>query len=162
MSIAVGVVLCVGCGESLAPEIEAARSKLLLSTAPEAPQSIAVAKESAVAQTELTLVGRIDAGEFDPFDKNMAAFMLSELPSGDHDQAAGHDADNCPFCKRRAANAPKAHVVLVNEQANPVSTPAPKLLGVASGDQVIVQGSGRWNPELNVLELKATGIFLVP
>ena len=69
---------------------------------------------------------------------------------------------NCPFCKHRAANAPKAHVVFVDETANPISFPAPRLLGVKKGDQVIVQGNAHWNVELNVLEVKSDGIYIIP
>ncbi len=151
-----------GCRQPVDPQIVAARGQLLLSSAPEAPQSIAEAKESTVSAAEVTLVGRIDAGDFDPFDPQTAAFMLSELPTGDHDQGQGHDVDNCPFCKRRAANAPKAHVVLVDEQANPISGPASSLLDLNKGDQVIVKGSAHWNSELNLLQVTANGVYIVP
>jgi len=171
-SIVFVIALSVGCNESLDPEVLASRSKVLLSAAPEGPQSIAVAKELAQSQSELsasessprevTLVGRIEGGDFDPFDKEIAAFMLSELPAGNHDDEEGHDADNCPFCKRRAANAPKAHVVLVDENANPISYPAPYLLDLERGDQVIVQGNAHWNDELNLLEVKSSGIYILP
>jgi len=169
----------IGCRESLDPEILAARGKILLSAAPEGSQSITEAKELAQSQSqsstsesepstsetlpsEVTLVGRIEAGDFDPFDKEIAAFMLSELPAGNHDHEEGHDVDNCPFCKRRAENSPKAHVVLVDENANPISFPVPSLLDLKKGDQVIVQGSAHWNADLNVLEVKSSGIYVLP
>lgn len=171
-SIVFVIAISVGCGESVDPKILAARGKVLLSAAPEGSQSITEAKELAQSQSEsstsetlpseVTLVGRIEAGDFDPFDKEIAAFMLSELPAGNHDHGEGQDVDNCPFCKRRAANAPKAHVVLVDENTNPISIPVPSLLDVKKGDQVIVQGNAQWNDELNVLEVKSSGIYILP
>lgn len=149
----------VGCSESIDPEILAARERLILSTSPGEPLSIAEAKDAAESLADLTLVGRIDAGDFDPFDKDIAAFMLSEAPT-EHEQEEGHDADNCPFCKRRAANAPKAHVTMVSESDSPIAHAAPKLLGIKKGDQVVVRGSGTWNEDLNVLEVKSNGIYL--
>ena len=151
----------VGCSESIDPEILAAREGLVMKVPPESPQTIAEAKAAAESATEVTVVGRIDAGEFDPFDQQIAAFMLSELPT-EHEQSEGHDADNCPFCKRRAANAPKAHVVMVDDSDAPIPHAAPQLLGVKQGDQVIVQGTGTWDAEMNVLEVKSRRIYLAP
>jgi hypothetical protein len=161
LAVGLTALLCLGCGESIDPEILAARQKVLLATPPPAPQSIAAAKEAAESATPVTLIGRIDAGDFDPFDKQVAAFVLSEVPTA-HEQSEGHDADNCPFCKRRAANAPKAHVTMVDDTGTAIKHAAPTLLGVRQGSQVIVQGTGSWNPELNVLEFQATSIYLNP
>jgi len=159
--IAITLVAISGCGDSNDAAATAAREQLLLQTAPPAPQSITAAKESAAGTAgEVTLIGRIDAGDFDPFDKQVAAFMLSEIPASDHDHGDGQTADNCPFCKRRAAKAPKAHVTLVDQQQQPLTTPAPELLGLSRGDRVVVQGRATWNDELNVLEVKSAGIYL--
>jgi hypothetical protein len=155
------ILSLVGCSESIDPEILAARERLVLDASPASPLSIAEAKEMAESSASVTLVGRVDAGDFDPFEKDFAAFMLSEVPA-DHEQGEGHDAENCPFCKRRAANAPKAHVTMVSESDSPIAHSAPKLLGIKKGDQVVVRGNGKWNPELNVLEVKSKQIFLSP
>ena len=159
LSFCLAMVAIIGCAESIDPEILAARQKLVLDTAPDSPLSITEAKATAESSTDVTLVGRIDAGDLDPFDTQVAAFILSELPV-EHEQGEGHDADNCPFCKRRAANAPKAHVTMVGDTDSPIAYAAPKLLGVKKGDQVVVRGSGVWNPELNVLEVKSKEIYL--
>lgn len=159
LSFCLTMVAIIGCAESIDPEILAARQKLVLDNAPDSPLSISEAKARAESLADVTLVGRIDAGDLDPFEKEVAAFMLSELPT-EHEQGEGHDADNCPFCKRRAANAPKAHVTMVGDTDSPIAHAAPKLLGVKKGDQVVVRGSGVWNPELNVLEVKSKGIYL--
>lgn len=148
-----------GCYEAGDAELTALQQRLLLETAPSAAMSITEAKDSAAATTSVTLIGRIDAGDFDPFDRQVAAFILSEAPT-EHERSAGHDVDNCPFCKRRAANAPKAHVVMVDESDESIPHPAPELLGLKRGDQVIVRGQGTWNADLNVLEVKSTGIYL--
>ncbi len=155
------LVLMIGCGESIDPKILAARQNLVLKSAPPSPLSISDAKTSTESSAMITLVGQIHAGDIDPFDQQIAAFMLSELPE-EHEQNEGHDADNCPFCKRRAANAPKAHVTMVDESDAPIPHAAPKLLGLQKGDQVIVQGTGTWNADLNVLEVKSRGIYLSP
>ncbi len=152
-------IALVGCSDAIDPEILAARQKLVLTAAPESPLSITEAKTTAEESADITLVGRIGAGDIDPFDKQIAAFMLSEAPTA-HEQEKGHDADNCPFCKRRAAKAPKAHITLVTESDSPIAYSAPKLLGVKKGDQVVVRGQGVWNPDLNVLEVRSSEIYL--
>lgn len=161
LAVCITIIAIVGCSQSIDPEILAAREDLVMKAPPESTQTIAEAKSLASSATMVTLVGRIEAGDIDPFDQQIAAFMLSELPE-EHEQNEGHDADNCPFCKRRAANAPKAHVTMIDESDSPILHAAPKLLGLKKGDQVIVQGTGTWNPDLNVLEVKSRGIYLSP
>ncbi len=51
---------------------------------------------------------------------------------------------------------------MIDETDSPIPHAAPKLLGLKKGDQVIVQGTGTWNPDLNVLEVKSRGIYLSP
>ena len=62
-----------------------------------------------------------------------ASFVLSEAPAKGHDHGAGHDADNCPFCRRRAADARMAVVQFVNDQGEVLKTDVPTLLGVEPG-----------------------------
>lgn len=156
--LALSVIAIAGCGASADPQA-ALRQQVLLADPPDAPRSITEAKAEATTDSEVTLIGRIDAGDFDPFDPQVAAFMLSEIPSSDHDHGDGQTADNCPFCKRRAAQAPKAHVTLIDRQEQPLTTPASRLLGLEKGDQVIVRGRANWNEQLNVLEVKSSGIY---
>lgn len=124
LSLSALLLVTVGCSDSIDPEIAAARNRLFLRESPESPQSIADAKALAETPTDVTLVGRIDAGDFDPFDKDVAAFMLSDVPT-DHEQEEGHDADNCPFCKRRAANVPKCTSPWLANQICPSHTRLP-------------------------------------
>ena len=159
--LCIATATMVGCTDPIDPEILAARQHLMLKAAPESPLSITEAKATADSSVAVTLVGRIDAGDIDPFDNQVAAFMLSEVPA-DHEQGEDHDADNCPFCKRRAAKAPKAHVTLVGDSDAPIKHSASKLLGVKKGDEVIVRGQGVWNPDLNVLEVRSSEIYLSP
>lgn len=86
----------------------------------------------------VAVIGRIYAGELDPWEPNRASFILSELPAEGHGE--GHDADNCPFCKRRAAKAPTAIVEFVDEKNETIPIDARKLFGIDKGQTVIVRG----------------------
>jgi hypothetical protein len=117
-------------------------------------------EEPGVGDPNVTILAQIGAGDFDPFEPDRAAFMLSEIPE-DHDDQPGHDASKCPFCKQRAEKAPRAHVTLVGDDSQPIMVNASKLLSLSKGDQVIVQGTAEWDEPLNTLKVTASGIYLV-
>jgi len=110
-------------------------------TLTELAKSIAAIESSdvEVESVRVTLVGRIFAGALEPWEPGKASFVLSELPAEGHGE--GHDADNCPFCKRRAAKAPHGIVKFVDEKNEILSIDARKLLGVAKDDRVTVRGT---------------------
>ncbi|WDQ14826.1 hypothetical protein [Rhodopirellula sp. P2] len=116
--------------------------------------------EATPAPSEVTLVGRIDAGEFDAFEPGSATFMLSELPDEDHTGGDPEHADNCPFCKRRLANAPKAVVQLVDESGAVRKTRADNLAGLAKGDVVTVSGSVSYDEGVNLITIQAQKIHV--
>lgn len=107
----------------------------------------------------LVLVGKIDAGDFPAFEKDRATFMLSELPAEGHGGDDPDHEDNCPFCKRRAANAPKAIVNLVNDNGETIPTDARELLGVRQGDSIIVVGEATFDPTVKMLTIQSEGVY---
>jgi len=158
------VLLLTGCGQTIAPEVIAIRESVLLSEEPSGAISIQEAKDSSAAAQAttpqaVTLIGQIDAGDSDPFDQTQAAFVLSELPDESHG-GEGHDAGNCPFCKRKAAAAPKAYVTLHDGVETKIPTPATDLLGLQKGDRVVVQGTAIWNEPVNMLSVEASKIYV--
>jgi hypothetical protein len=156
----------VGCTTSTTDQASNVSSKLILAAPVENVGSISDAVELLTApaspdeMTDLVAVrGRIDAGDLDPFEPNRAAFLVSEIID-DPNGGEGHDPSACPFCKRRAEKAPKAHVILVDEAGQPLQSPANKLLSLNKGDIVQVAGKATYDELLNTLTVKATGIHL--
>lgn len=113
-------------------------------TAP-GPQAVAV-----------NVVGRIFAGDLEPWEAGQASFLLAELPAEGHGE--GHDADNCPFCKRRAANAPTAIVRFVGDDGEVLPHDVRQLFGVEKNSVVTVRGVAT-RGELNTLVVTAEGLY---
>jgi hypothetical protein len=166
--------LLIGCRtESQDSELVALRSQYVLAQAPENAMTLTEAAqhldelseegaeqadESAEAATvPVVLVGRIYAGDLEPWDSGKAAFLLAELPAEGHGE--GHDADNCPFCKRRAAQAPTAIVQFLDSSGEVIPRDARKIFGLESKDIVTVQGHAT-RGELNTLVVAAEGIYV--
>ena len=151
-----------GCrGEVEDPATLALRQKFLVASEPLNPVSLTEAAELVAAdptRTEpltVTIVGRIHSGDLEPWEPGKASFILSELPAEGH--GAGHDADNCPFCKRRAAKAPTAIVRFADDKNETLAIDARTLFGVKKGQAVVV--SGQLIPgEFNSLVLTAEQI----
>ncbi|OYP33152.1 hypothetical protein [Rhodopirellula sp. MGV] len=119
-------------------------------------------KDAALETASVVLAGRIDAGDTDPFQPGEVAFMISELPDEEH---AGDDpdhADNCPFCKRKLAQAPKAIIQFLDADGKIRSGDARKTLGVVKGDEVVVTGEATFKPEIDTVLVKATGLYRMP
>ena len=119
-----GIVLAAavgGAGRSASAQTDAAavRAKLLLPQEPVDPLTPTAAKETLLSKDApkgpqaIVIAGRIGAKGMEPFLENKASFVLQEIPADDHAGKAGHDADNCPFCKKRSANAPMVAVQFV-------------------------------------------------
>jgi hypothetical protein len=152
--------LLAGCGGALDPRVAAERKRLVLAEEPAGATSIADAQKNLAAQPEVTLVGQIGAADHDPFEPHRATFVLSEAPIDGHGHGARHDADNCPFCRRRAAEARLAVVQFVDERGEVLKTDVPTLLGVEPGQVVVVQGHGELNEKLDLLVVTAGGIHI--
>ncbi len=127
------------------------RKQLVLAEEPAGARSIESALEEAQASEaedlgEVVLVGRIGAGEFEPWAEGQAAFLMSEaVPETEHAATPGHDPANCPFCRRRAEKAASftALVQFRDERGEVLSIDARQLLGVEQNQVVVVRGKAR-------------------
>lgn len=162
-ALAIGITL-VATHASAEFDVAAARGRLLLAAEPAGALSLTAAKEQLAAGPKpVVIVGRIGGRGMDPFVKGKASFSLVEIPDG-HAAKPGHKAEDCPFCKRRAANAPLAAVQFVGSDGSELPIDARTLFGVKEGQDVVIRGSGNFDPALGipVIQLTADGIHVRP
>jgi hypothetical protein len=105
-------------------------------------------------------VGRIDTGEHDAFTPGQASFLVKEILPDEHGHADEHHADNCPFCKRKEANAPRAAVQFVDETGQTLAVDARKLFEIEPGDSVVIRGRGEWLADVDLFLVTADGIYM--
>lgn len=163
--LALAILTLPGCTSSGGVSSDAPppeRQQFIAAAEPEGATAIETAK-AAVEKGfgEVVIVGQILSGQFDPFQADKATFVLSELPDDGHAHK-GHDSKDCPFCKRRAAKAPKAVVQCNDRSGQPLPIAAPKLLGIAPNQVVVVQGKGTVDPELNLFVVEANRVYIRP
>ena len=159
-------VFLVGCQQPDARVLEL-RKQYVLSQEPSGASSIEAtlekAKEAHVEDVgEVVLVGRIGAGEFEPWAAGQASFLMSEaLPETDHAATPGHDPANCPFCRRRAEKAASftALVQFRDDKGEIVPIDARELLGVEQNQVVVVRGKARVD-KVGTLVVAADGIHV--
>ena len=116
-----------------------------------------VSEDTPTGGDQVSVVGRIFAGELEPWDPGKAAFLIAELPDEGHGE--GHDADNCPFCKRKAARAPTAMVQFLDDSGAVIPIDARKLLGVEKKDVVVIVGEATLG-DLNSVVIHAKGLHI--
>lgn len=146
----------------------ALRAKLVMPDEPVDPLTPTAAKETLTAKDapkgaqKLVIAGRIGAKGMEPFLENKASFVLQEIPADGHAAKAGHDTDNCPFCKKRSANAPMVAVQFVGADGKPLPVDARKLFGIQKGQEVVVSGTAVFDPKLAipVIQLTADAIHV--
>jgi len=146
----------------------AARGRLLLAAeptgalSPSAAKAKLAAKDAAPGPQPIAIAGRIGAKGMEPFLEGKASFVLMEIPADDHGAKPGHDSDNCPFCKKRSANAPLVAVQFLGADGQVVPLDARKLFNVAKGTDVVVTGKAVFDPKLAipVIQLTADGIHV--
>jgi hypothetical protein len=160
ISVAGILVGTVGCGTSESTQFAAVRKVVLLAEKPSELQSFAEAKEHVADKPTVTIRGKIAAGDFDPFEANKSIFTITELPAESHEGEPGHDADNCPFCKRRAKDAPMALVRISDEQGNLFPFSAANILGLRKDQVVIVQGQAEYKSDLDLFTIDAKKLFI--
>jgi hypothetical protein len=148
--------------------LEQARVSFRIAEAPAAALSVGdaqkILEKAPKNRAAVTIVGRIAAREGeDPFLEGSASFVMMDLPDDDHSSKKGHDADNCPFCKRRKAKAALAAVQFVDADGAVVAIDARKLFGLRGGEKVVVRGQGYFNPKLPfpIVQLNAEGIHVL-
>jgi hypothetical protein len=145
--------------------VAALREALLLAEEPAGAVSLAEARTKLVLQPQpVVVVGRIEGKGMDPFLEGKASFSLLEIPADDHAARPGHNADDCPFCKKRRANATMAAVQFLGGDDKPIPVDARTLFGVEKGRDVVVRGTGVFDPKLGipVIQVTADGIFVRP
>jgi hypothetical protein len=148
-------------------EIDAAavRRELILAAEPAGVVSLAEARgRLGLEPRPIVVAGRIEGKGIDPFLDGKASFSLVEIPADDHAKKPGHDAANCPFCKKRQANATLAAVQFAGADGKPLPLDARKLFGVERGQDVVIRGMGVFDAKLGVpiIQVTADGIFVRP
>ncbi|MFM7184469.1 MAG: hypothetical protein ACKO4Z_06830 [Planctomycetota bacterium] len=144
-------------------DVAAFRGATLLAEEPAGALSIADAKAKLGPTPQPVVVaGRIGGKGTSPFGKNEATFSLLEIPADDHAAKPGHKPDDCPFCKKRAANSPVAAISFAGPDGKVIPLDAPALLGVAEGQDVVVRGQGFFDPKLGVpiIQVNADGLYV--
>ena len=150
-------------GTAASIDVREVRANLLLEKEPVGAVTPTAAKASvAKGPKQLAIAGRIAGSKgMDPFVKGKASFAMLQLPD-DHASQPGHNADDCPFCKKRLANAPMVAVRFVGADNNELPVDARDLFGVKSGDSVVIRGIASFNPKLAlpIIQLQADGIYI--
>ena len=165
------IAAAVGCGTSAVTPASGSASnsssvQWLLADEPAGAVLVSEAKETLVSGTgDIVIVGRISAGDHEPWDEGRAAFLLSDPftmlddSHADHDQP-GHDPDKCPFCNRaKSQGATLAMVSFHGENGQVIPTDARQLLGVEQDQIVVVRGQGQLDPQGN-LAVVADGLYI--
>jgi len=129
----------------------AAAKARLLKTPADVPQPVVVA-------------GRLGAKGMEPFLENKASFVLVEIPDDDHAKKPGHNPDDCPFCKKKQANAPMVAVQFLGADGKVIPIDSRQLFGIAKGSDVVVKGTAVFDPKLAlpIIQLTADAIYVRP
>jgi hypothetical protein len=146
-------------------DVAAVRESLILAEEPAGAVSLAEARKGlGLEPRPVVVAGRIEGKGMEPFLDGKASFSLLEIPTDDHAKNPGHNADDCPFCKKRRANATMAAVQFLGADGKPIPVDARKLFGVAKGQDVVVTGTGVFDSKLGipVIQVTADGIFVRP
>ena len=89
--------------------------------------------------------------------------MVTDLSfkKSDHVNADPSHADNCPYCKKNAAEelASLAIIEVIDAEGNTPSKGAQQLLGLAEGEIIVAQGTAQLD-SLGTLVVRTKGIFI--
>jgi len=154
-------LFATSCVKSIDPKVLQLRNELTAKVEPKDSISLTDAKTVLAEEADVVLLGRVGSGDLDPFEKGKAMFVLSEAPE-DHGDGKGHDASECPFCKRKADEAPLAQIEFKDPSGTPIAYGANELFGLRKGQIVVVQGRGRYEKDTDTLVIQGTGIFVRP
>jgi hypothetical protein len=147
---------------------EAVRNQFVHAAEPEGATSIVVAKGNLEKQPDVPqpvlIVGQIGAREHDPFLEGKASFIMIDISDDGHAKKPGHDADNCPFCRKRQAKLPLAAVQFVDGDGKVILFDSRKLFGLSKGREVVVRGTATYNTKLPmpVVQVTADAIHVRP
>jgi hypothetical protein len=143
------------------PAVAALRERLVLASEPSGAVSPGEARSAIESSPEVVIAGVVDLQD-QTSEKGKAVFVISELPpDGQAHGGPGHDAANCPFCKRRKAEAPLAVVQFVDDQGKVLSHDARELFGLKDHQAVVIRGRAQVS-DLDLLLVNADGIYIRP
>ncbi len=131
------VIACLGCTADDSVVVHELQEQFLVNSCPPDPLSIRAVSAEPELMEQVTLAGRIYGGDFSPFDPNMAAFTMIDLPEPGHSH---EDPGDCPFCKHKADNAEMVVVRLLGDDGQPLSISVDKMLGLKKNQDVVVRG----------------------
>jgi len=158
-------ILPAGLARGLEIDPAAVRGRLVLPQEPAAAVTPTAAKEKLTKEPQpVVLAGRVGARGMEPFLDNKASFVLVEIPADDHAKKPGHNADDCPFCKKKQANAPMTAVQFLGADGKVIPVDSRKLFGIQKGSDVVVTGKAVFDPKLAIpiIQLTADGIYVRP
>ncbi len=155
------ILSSLGCGVSTVvqeQQVATTPSSFLLEQEPAGAVSVIEARDYLENQDRIVLVGRISAGDIDPWEVGRAAFFVSDHNAIEHDHGDGHE--NCPFCKgAKSVTDSLAIIQFVDDDGSVVPTDARELLGVKQDQLIVVSGRGEVDDLGNVV-ITADGIHL--
>ena len=161
------LLLFAGCTPTEDPALQAARQACLLSSEPAGAVSVLETRgKTSQGEVPVVLVGRIGTDAETTWDPGKAAFVIADLtapaPKSSHG-GAGHDHENCPFCKaeKKSRIDSTALVHVVDGQGQPLPYDARRLLSLRAEQTVVVQGTATVDG-LGNLVVKASGVFPRP
>ena len=140
----------------------AIRKQIVLAAEPAGAVTPTAAKAAlAKSPKKMVIAGRIAGKGIDPFVKGKASFAMLQLPD-DHAKNPGHNADDCPFCKKRLAKAPMVAVQFVGGDGKELPIDARELFGVSQNAEVVVTGTASFNPKLAlpIIQLQGESIYI--
>jgi len=154
-------VAAMGCVPAIDSTISENRNRIVSEVEPKDPMTLTEAKTALAEEADVVLIGRLGTGGLDPFDKKKAIFVLSEAPK-DHGDGKSHDASECPFCKRRAEEAPLAQIEFQDPAGKTIDRGAEELFGLKPGQVVVVEGRGLYDSELDTLMITGKKLYIHP
>ncbi len=155
------LALSTGCNREEA-QIAALREQLMLPQEPADTTTVSEGKAATPTDPDVVVVGRILDDESEAFVPGQAIFLIAEVLPGREGHSGKEHIDNCPFCQRRAAKAPRATVQCVDDSGKPLDVDARQLFAVQPGDTVVVRGKGEVQTDLDTFQVTAEGIYVRP
>lgn len=153
------LLLLAGCSAE-DPRIVALRNRLLLLAEPAAATTIAEAKAAVIEKPDVLFVARVAADEHEAFVPGQASFLVTEILPDEHGHGGKDHTDNCPFCKRKAAEGPRAAVQFLDAAGETLDIDGRKLFCINPGDTVVIRGTGELMPDLDLFVVTADGIYV--
>lgn len=163
----IGVTVClVGCGGSDESQNSGSASRASIDTRyvatfePEGAVPVGEARQSAVDEEDVTLVGTI-GGSPKPFIGGLAAFTIVDpkVPCCSPEEGCPKPWDYC--CTQEQVKVNIATVKVVDESGKPVASDARELLGVKELSTVVVQGKAQRDDQGN-LTVEAKKVYVRP